>query len=163
MSPQTPDDDMPESHPDARAPRARGLGRLRRDRSAAASHTDDDTDAWVRMLTPTEDDDWLTRRRGADTDDDAASIGRTGTDITNTASGMRRDRPAAPAAEHDEWPGSSRASRFDRGDITGTQADDRGPGGTGQLPRAVPPRWPDHGRHRDAETESPNGARSLLR
>ncbi len=82
MSPTSPSDDMPETHSDARTPRPRGLGRLRREREPADPHRDDDTDLWVRMLTPTdEDEERLPLRRP-----EAAA-----TDITNTASALRRD------------------------------------------------------------------------
>ncbi len=103
MSPTSPSDDMPESHSDGRTPRPRGLGRLRREREPADPHRDDDTDLWVRMLTPTADDEErLPLRRP-----EAASA-----DITNTASALRRDprgeRPAdaspgrRPSAQ--QWP-----------------------------------------------------------
>jgi hypothetical protein len=82
MSPTSPSDDMPESHSDARTPRPRGLGRLRREREPAEPHRDDDTDLWVRMLTPTSEDEERVPLRRPEVP---------AADITNTASALRRD------------------------------------------------------------------------
>jgi hypothetical protein len=102
MSPTNPPDDMPESHADGRTSRLRALGRLRRDREPADPHADDDTDLWVRMLTPTVEDEERLPLRRPDADP---------TDITNTASAMRRDarrqRPIDPASA-DRGTGSQR-------------------------------------------------------
>jgi hypothetical protein len=90
MSPTSPSDDMPESHSDARTPRARGLGRLRREREPAEPHRDDDTDLWVRMLTPTSEDEERVPLRRPE-----AVV----TDITNTASALRRDQRGEQQAD----------------------------------------------------------------
>jgi hypothetical protein len=167
MSP-TPPDDMPESHSDARTPRPRGLGRLRREREPADEHRDDDTDLWVRMLTPTaEDEQRLPLRRP-----DAAAA-----DITNTASALRREprgeRPADPAAGRgssgerpagepsggsDPWSafGGTTGGR-DPERTTGTAAGTptRG-GGVTPGPARIPPQRPEQGR---SAFEQPSSAR----
>jgi uncharacterized membrane protein len=97
MSPTDDRDDLPGS-PSERAPRGRGFGRRRRDREPDHAYREDDTDAWVRMLTPTAEDERrlpLIHSTGERSDD-----GDRATDITNTASALRRDdnggRPVGP-------------------------------------------------------------------
>src|SRR5258707_1962479 len=116
MSPTSPSDDMPESHSDARTPRPRGLGRLRREREPADPHRDDDTDLWVRMLTPTDEDEERLPLRQPE----AAA-----TDITDTASALRRD----PRREQPVDPASGRRPSGQQGP-TGTTAGG-GPPGSG--------------------------------
>src|SRR5215475_1928690 len=81
MSPDRPSDDIPEAPPDDRAARGRGFGRLRRDRGPSDAYVEDATDTWVRMLTPTEDDERrlplrrLGPERGDVGDNDPAAAG----------------------------------------------------------------------------------------
>lgn len=169
MSPTNPSDDMPELHSDARPPRHRGLGRLRREREPADQHRDDDTDLWVRMLTPTDEDEQrLPLRRP-----DAATA-----DITNTASALRPDprgeRPAdpgpRPSRSGEQRPTGAPARGQDRRSAFGTTEGRRDPepttgpaagtpagaGGVTPGPAAVPPQRPEQGR---SAFDQPSSAR----
>lgn len=82
MSPTTPDDENPETFADARSSKRRPMGRLRRDRGVPEPFVEDDTDLWVRMITPDAADAERLPMRSSETGT---------TDITNTASALRRD------------------------------------------------------------------------
>lgn len=172
MSPTNPTDDMPESHSDARTPRPRGLGRRRREREPSDMPSDDDTDLWVRMLTPTsEDEERVPLRRP-----DASAV-----DITNTASALRRDpRRERPDPASGRQPSgqqrlagggpTGRGSPAASGGQAGWSALGAAPGGRDPVPNTgtagsptrtggaapgpvapIPPQRPEPGRSRDAE------------